>query len=61
MTASNEDTMIAAHRSQPLDLLFEEIQDARDSDAGVMDRCRALFRSFGERVTSFDLSRQIYG
>jgi hypothetical protein len=61
MTASHEDTMIAAQPVQPLDLLFEEISDAPEYDARVVQRCRALFRSFGERMTSFDLSRQIYG
>jgi hypothetical protein len=53
--------MLAAHPDQPLDLLFEEVVDAPGNGSTVIDRCRALFRSFGQRVSSFDLSRQIYG
>ena len=61
MNASHEDTMIAAHADRPMDLLFEQTDESADSDSSVVARCRALFRSFGERVVSFDLSRQIYG
>jgi hypothetical protein len=53
--------MLAAHPDQPLDLLFEEVSDSPGNDSTMLERCRALFRSFGQRVTSFDLSRQIYG
>ncbi len=61
MTASHEDTIISAQPTPPLNLLFEEISEAPEANAGMIERCRALFRSFGESVTSFDLSRQIYG
>ncbi len=53
--------MIAAHPARPLNLLFEEVSESPGRDSTVVERCRALFRTFGQRVTSFDLSRQIYG
>lgn len=61
MPPSQEDTMIAAHPARPLNLLFEEVSESPGRDSTVVERCRALFRTFGQRVTSFDLSRQIYG
>jgi hypothetical protein len=57
---SNEDTMIGAQTPSPMNLLLAEPGENAEA-AGMLERCRAMFRSFGERVSSFDLSRQIYG
>jgi hypothetical protein len=54
-----EDTMLSTQPAERTDLLFEaEEPVGQDS---VLERCRATFRSLGQRLTSFDLSRQIYG
>jgi hypothetical protein len=57
-----EDTIIESRPDQGglyLDSAHHiESDDASDS---VFERCRAVFRQLGERVSSFDLSRQIYG
>ncbi len=58
---SHEDTMIGVSPSTDENLIFADSERAFESDPNLIERCRALFRSFGERVTSFDLSRQIYG
>jgi hypothetical protein len=57
---SIEDTMITAQPPQRTDLLFVAADEPVEQD-GVLERCRATFRALGERVTSFDLSRHIYG
>ena len=57
---STEDTMIGAQPPSPLNLLLSEPGENAEP-TGMLERCRAMFRSFGERVSSFDLSRQIYG
>ena len=42
---------------------LESGEGANGNAGGIpmLDRCRALFRAWGERMSSFDLSRQIYG
>ena len=62
-TFSQEDTMISP---RPRATEFGPSgygEEANENAGGVpmLDRCRALFRAWGERMTSFDLSRQIYG
>jgi hypothetical protein len=38
-----------------------DIADGQPTDGTVVERCRSMFRQIGRRVSSFDLSRQIYG
>jgi hypothetical protein len=59
-TPSTEDTMIGMQSLDQTDLL-DKLNASSDDDAGVLDRCRAMFRNFGERITSFDLGRHLYG
>jgi hypothetical protein len=33
----------------------------KSAGGNILNRCRAMFRALGEQVSSFDLSRQIYG
>lgn len=64
-TFSHEDTMISSqprHFDDDLDL-SETIEgpSGKPARANVLTRTRTLFRVLGERVGSFELSRQIYG
>ena len=59
---SIEDTMIRTRPTRSGSLYAYPAPDAETENTGnVLERCRALFRHLGERVSSFDLSRQIYG
>ena len=57
---STEDTMLAAEPAERTDLLFVAVEEPAETDS-VLERFRAKFRTLGQRMTSFDLSRQIYG
>jgi hypothetical protein len=60
-TRSNEDTMIEARPKRSASLFADSADDADAQNSGsVFERCRTVFRQIGERVTSFELSRQIY-
>ncbi len=52
--------MLAGQPAERTDLLFVPVEEPVEQD-GVLERCRATFRTLGQRMTSFDLSRQIYG
>jgi len=62
---SREDTIISAQprRSESDPDLSETIQgpDGKPLRSNALTRTRALFRVMGERMSSFELSRQIYG
>jgi hypothetical protein len=57
-TLSHEDTMIA---SRPRHFDGIETPDGKPLRANLLTRTRTLFRSMGEQMSSFELSRQIYG
>jgi hypothetical protein len=57
---STEDTMIVTQPVPQMDLLPTSDDDSSEP-SGVLERCRATFRLLGERMSSFDFSRQIYG
>jgi len=52
--------MLAAQPAERTDLLFVAVE-APEEQASFLERCRTTFRTLGQRMTSFDLSRQIYG
>jgi hypothetical protein len=62
---SQEDTIISAQprRSESDSDLSETIQgpDGKPLRSNPLTRTRELFRVMGERMSSFELSRQIYG
>jgi hypothetical protein len=60
--SSIEDTIIEA-RPKRAAMLFDEPSPRHDESQprGPLERCRSVFRELGERMSSFDLSRQIYG
>jgi hypothetical protein len=64
-TFSHEDTMISSRPRHPdadLDLSATiEGTNGKPGRGNVLTRTRTLFRVLGERVGSFELSRQIYG
>jgi hypothetical protein len=64
-TFSHEDTMISSQsrRSDPDQDLSATIKgaDGKRMRGNMLTRTRTLFRALGERVGSFELSRQIYG
>jgi hypothetical protein len=53
--------MIEARTQRPATLFADRADEADAQSGNVFERCRTMFRHLGERVTSFDLSRQIYG
>jgi hypothetical protein len=57
-----EDTIIESRPDQS-GLYFDSVNNVESYDANdsVFERCRAMFRDLGRRVSSFELSRQIYG
>jgi hypothetical protein len=64
-TTSTEDTIIGSRpdRSE-IELYLDSVNDAADgsdTEVTVVERCRSTFRQLGQRLSSFDLSRQIYG
>jgi hypothetical protein len=60
--ASTEDTIIEARPQRAALPFLDDETEARTAQSGnPLERCRALFRELGERMSSFDLSRQIYG
>jgi len=58
-TPTTEDTIIGSRPRAAMDLFGNEI--VSDENPGLIERCRAKFRLLGEQLTSFELSRQIYG
>ncbi len=58
-TPITEDTIIGSPRNVAMDLFGNE--STSNENPSVLERCRAKFRSLGEQMTSFELSRQIYG
>jgi hypothetical protein len=64
-TFSHEDTMIASRPRHFDDDLKPgaavEGADGKPARADLLTRTRTLFRVMGEQVSSFELSRQIYG
>jgi hypothetical protein len=52
--------MIVSQPAERMDLLPKSEDDSTEP-SGVLERCRAQFRLLGERMSSFDFSRQIYG
>jgi hypothetical protein len=62
---SHEDTMISSRPRMSDDYLAsdEAGEGAAGKSAGgkMLNRCRAMFRALGEQMSSFELSRQIYG
>jgi hypothetical protein len=52
--------MLATQTDEHTDLLFVAGEEPVEQES-VLERCRATFRTLGHRLTSFDLSRQIYG
>jgi hypothetical protein len=64
-TLSHEDTMIASRPRLFDDDLNSgegiETPDGKPLRANLLTRTRTLFRSMGEQMSSFELSRQIYG
>ena len=60
--ASTEDTIILPRPTRAGSLFNSPAGDADASNTRhALERCRAKFRELGERMSSFDLSRQIYG
>jgi len=52
--------MLAEQPVERTDLLFVAVEEPVEQET-FLERCRATFRTLGQRMTSFDLSRQIYG
>ena len=64
-TFSHEDTIISSRPRLPhSDLTSSEAGEGavgNSTNGNMLNRCRALFRTWGEQMSSFELSRQIYG
>jgi hypothetical protein len=64
-TLSHEDTMIASRPRHFDDDLNSregiETPEGKRPRANFLTRTRTLFRAMGEQMSSFELSRQIYG
>jgi len=64
-TTSTEDTIIGSRPDRSGGGLYfdsgTESADSYDAEDTVLERCRSMFRQIGRRVSSFELSRQIYG
>jgi hypothetical protein len=61
---STEDTIIGSRPNSTGTALFQDsVNDASDggTDDTLFERCRSMFRQVGRRLSSFELSRQIYG
>lgn len=58
-TQTTEDTIIGSQPRAAVDLFGSEITG--NESPGLIERCREKFRALGEQMTSFELSRQIYG
>jgi hypothetical protein len=60
-----EDTIIGSspnHSGSPLYLdSANAAADSYNAEDSVLERCRSVFRQIGRRLSSFELSRQIYG
>ncbi len=59
--ASTEDTIIEARRERAFPFVDDETDAHPARTVSPLERCRTVFRELGERMSSFDLSRQIYG
>jgi hypothetical protein len=60
--ASTEDTILETRPKRTALLFHQAIEDLDEPQPrGPLERCRTAFRELGERMSSFDLSRQIYG
>jgi hypothetical protein len=60
--ASTEDTIIEARPKRAATLFADsETFTGAPKPFTPLERCREVFRHLGERMSSFDLSRQIYG
>jgi hypothetical protein len=62
---STEDTIIGSRPDSLGSPLFldsaNETSDGFNTEDTVLERCRSMFRQVGRRLSSFELSRQIYG
>jgi len=62
---STEDTIIGSRPNSSGNGLYldstNDMAEGQSTDDTVIERCRSMFRQLGRRVSSFELSRQIYG